>query len=213
MSLIDTNVELPQLTRLGTSYSSLTNVQPQFESGVVRLISCPVSAVSVVFWMALTAVVLLFFAYLSWPQAAVQMGWLAVPFFITITGLALFCPVAMALIHNSNCSRLNPLIEIDLNQNLVSLRNGRKTLPLASVHSLIAASLPDSEGGRQVELQLLIHSNATVVAELVCTKYNSSSRRAFGNVLSAISHHCPFPTLLVEPNGFFRRGPLTVTKV
>ncbi len=208
MSLCNTDIQLPPLTRLGTNYSTLTNIQPRFESGVVQLISGPVSAISMFLWVTLTTVLLVLFGYLSWPQAEIQMGALAAPLFITVALLALLAPPAMALIHKSSCSRVNPLIEIDLNHGLVRICRGQKTFPLTSVHSLIAASVPNAEGELLAELQLLIQSDKTIVAELVCTKYNSSSRRAFGRALSAISQHCPFPLLVVEPKGFFRRGPL-----
>jgi hypothetical protein len=213
MPQYDTETELPTIKRLGTSYSSLTNVRPQCDPGNIKLLLAPVSVTRLSLWTTLALVLLALFAFFSWSKAAIQMGWLAVPIFVAIAVLTLFGPIIMVLHHNSQSSRVNPLIEVDLSEGVVRVRNGQKVFPVAEVHSLIAATVSDSEGGRLSELQLMVHHGHSLVAELVCTKYNSSSRRSFGKALSAMSPMLPFPTFVVEPKGFFGRGQSVVTKV
>ncbi len=213
MSLRDTKTELPTIIPLGTSYSSLTNVQAQCDSGLIQLLSAPVSVAQLSLWTTVASVMLAVFAFASWPKAAMQVGPLAVPIFVAITVLTLFGPIVMVLIHNLRCSQFNPLLEIDLNEGVVRVRNREKVFPIEKVHSLIAATVSDSEGGRLSELQLMVHYGDSLVPELVCTKYNSSSRRSFGKALSAVSSKLPFPALVLDRKGFFARGPLAITTV
>ena len=205
--------ELPTIKRLGTSYSSMTNVRPQCDPDKIKLLLAPVSVTRLSLWTTLALVLFALFAFVGWSKAAIQMGSVAVPIFVAVAVLTLFGPIVMVLNHNSQISRVNPLIEVDLSEGLVSVRNRQKVFPVAEVHSLIAATVSDSEGSRLSERQLVVRDGDSLVAELVCTKYNSSSRRSFGKALSAMSPMLPFPAFVVEPKGFFGRGESVVTKV
>ncbi len=213
MSLAPIQIELPPLKRLGTHYSSMTNVQARLEPGVVQLVSAPVSLAALLLWIICTASLLFLFVYATWPQASIQLGPLAAPVYAAIIALALLGPVVMSCFHNSKCARENPYLVLDMNKNIVTVRNGQDSFPLSNVHALVAAAIPDSEGGTVAELQLFIRRDDELIAELVCTRFSSSSRRAFGKALAAIATHCPFPVIIAEPTGFLRRGPMAITQL
>jgi hypothetical protein len=208
MSLALNQIEIPPLKRLGTHYSSMTNVHARLEPGIVQLVSAPISLAALLLWIICTASLMFLFVYATWPQATIQMGPLAAPLYAAMVALTLIGPVVMSYFHNSKCARENPYLDLDMNKNIVTVRNAQNSFPLSNVHALVAAAIPDSDGGILAELQLFIRRDDELIVELVCTRYSSSSRRAFGKALSAIATHCPFPAFIVEPTGFFRRGPM-----
>ncbi len=98
------------------------------------------------------------------------VGPLAVLVFLAVTVLTVFGAIIMVLNHNSPCSRFNPLIGVDLSEGVVTVRNGEKVCPVAKVHSLIAATVSDSEGVRYFETQLIVHHGDSLLAALVGIK-------------------------------------------
>lgn len=213
-SLDQYQLDPSELRLVGGSYGSSFTPQLLIQGARVQLVAATNTGRAISRQTALLLVIAVaFLTSLAYLASTGTIDWSMFYIALVPSAIGVFGPALAYSIQREHEEYVNPFLDIDLTAQTASVLAGRYRFPLDCVFALLAVSIRRDDGEVVSELQLLVEESNRLKPYLIRTSGSSSARATFGHILEEFGRSTGIRTLLAEPAGFLKRGPLVMTDV